>query len=369
MSSDSTVIPRDTNSGWAAERARRGGRQRHSKWWLLAVIVSVTLSLPLSGYLAPAAASQGADLAGFYPESQISYSWSSLREGPLTIFALLAIAGSILVFLAFHLFAGKVRIDGGRSGTTVPRWSRFERLLHWLLAGSFIVLAITGLSLFFGRYALMPLLGERGFSTYASGAIWIHETIGLVFVALLVAAILQWIKGNLFRSYDWQWFKQGGGYIGDRNTHPPAGKANGGEKLYFWLGIVSMGSVTAITGLVLYFTTWTGSEGLVAWSLIFHVLGAAGFIALAIGHVYLGAIGNEGTLEGMVSGRVDCNWAKQHHNIWYEEILQDGVQPEPASTSAADASVPSAKSSKSTATDAASLTIRTDDAPARRPLS
>lgn len=82
MSSDSTVIPRDTNSGWAAERARRGGRQRHSKWWLLAVIVSVTLSLPLSGYLAPAAASQGADLAGFYPESQISYQWSSLREGP-----------------------------------------------------------------------------------------------------------------------------------------------------------------------------------------------------------------------------------------------------------------------------------------------
>ena len=43
-------------------------------------------------------------------------------------------------------------------------------------------------------------------------------------------------------------------------------------------------------------------------------------IAVALGHMYLGSIGTEGVLEGMVSGEVDEGFARQHHSLWYEEI-------------------------------------------------
>ena len=43
-------------------------------------------------------------------------------------------------------------------------------------------------------------------------------------------------------------------------------------------------------------------------------------IAVALGHMYIGSIGTEGVLEGMVSGEVDEGFAKQHHSLWYEEV-------------------------------------------------
>ncbi|MDH3756870.1 MAG: formate dehydrogenase subunit gamma, partial [Gammaproteobacteria bacterium] len=43
-------------------------------------------------------------------------------------------------------------------------------------------------------------------------------------------------------------------------------------------------------------------------------------IAVALGHIYLGSVGTEGVLEGMVSGEVDEGFAKQHHSVWYEEV-------------------------------------------------
>ncbi|MCK5366688.1 MAG: formate dehydrogenase subunit gamma, partial [Gammaproteobacteria bacterium] len=47
--------------------------------------------------------------------------------------------------------------------------------------------------------------------------------------------------------------------------------------------------------------------------------------ALMLGHIYLGSVGVEGALDGMSSGRVDENWAKQHHSTWYEEARKEGT--------------------------------------------
>jgi formate dehydrogenase subunit gamma len=64
-------------------------------------------------------------------------------------------------------------------------------------------------------------------------------------------------------------------------------------------------------------------------------------IGIALGHIYLGSVGTEGVLDGMVSGEVDEGFAKQHHNLWYEEVK--GGTPaasEPAATGEASGAAP-----------------------------
>ena len=43
------------------------------------------------------------------------------------------------------------------------------------------------------------------------------------------------------------------------------------------------------------------------------------FVALIIGHIYLGTLGMEGAFESMWEGTVDYNWAKEHHPLWVNE--------------------------------------------------
>ena len=52
---------------------------------------------------------------------------------------------------------------------------------------------------------------------------------------------------------------------------------------------------------------------------IVHGLLAMVMIAAILGHIYIGSVGMEGAFEGMSTGRVDYNWAKEHHSVWLEE--------------------------------------------------
>jgi molybdopterin-guanine dinucleotide biosynthesis protein B len=55
------------------------------------------------------------------------------------------------------------------------------------------------------------------------------------------------------------------------------------------------------------------------WAHIVHGLMAMVMIAAILGHIYIGSVGMEGALEAMSTGRVDYNWAKEHHSLWLEE--------------------------------------------------
>ena len=43
-------------------------------------------------------------------------------------------------------------------------------------------------------------------------------------------------------------------------------------------------------------------------------------MAMFIGHIYMGTIGTKGALDGMRTGQVDEAWAKEHHELWYNDI-------------------------------------------------
>jgi formate dehydrogenase subunit gamma len=52
---------------------------------------------------------------------------------------------------------------------------------------------------------------------------------------------------------------------------------------------------------------------------VIHASLAVLFVAASLGHIYIGAIGAEGTFQGMWRGEVSSSWAKQHANLWYAE--------------------------------------------------
>lgn len=242
--------------------------------------------------------------------------WQEVRNGPVTFLGGSLIIAAIIALAAKHIVLGGQKLSE-RTGRTITRWSAFERIMHWFVAISFIVLAITGLSLIFGRAVLIPVLGKEGFAAWAQLAKPAHDYLALPFTAGLVVILLMWLPKNIFRSYDITWLKSAGGFFGD--GHPPAGFANAGEKIFFWL-LFFGGIALAVSGFYLLFPNLGWERSTMQMAHIVHAGSGLVLIAVALGHMYLGSFGVEGSLEGMVTGQVDETFAKEHHSVWYEEV-------------------------------------------------
>ena len=260
--------------------------------------------------------------------------WREVREGPVSTYAGWILAGVILAIVLFQVVFGTVKLEK-RSGVTITRWSLFERVMHWYTAILFIILAITGLSLLLGRALVIPLIGKEAFAAWANIAKPVHDYLALPFVVGLALMILPWIGENIPRKHDLTWLKMGGGYLGGKG-HPPAGFVNAGEKIWYWL--LFIGSVVLIwSGFYLLFPNMGWERSTMQLANVAHGISGTLLVAFSFGHIYLGTLGNQGSLEGMVSGEVDEEWAKMHHNLWYDEVKAKGQQPSGAGSRAAHA--------------------------------
>ncbi len=322
---------------------KRARAKKIALWSFLAIALGAMLA-PMTGYLYVAlnpAHAQAADEANprsnywrAVREGNTGYSavqgpganvliangghnWRQWRNGPIATYGPWLLGVVVLVLALYHLLHGRVPVHGTPSGEKVLRWTTFERNLHWITAVMFIALAITGLSLLFGRAVLIPVLGPEGFATWAEAAIGIHNLIGPVFVVTILVEILLWIRHNFPNSTDLTWFKQGGGLFG--KGHPSAGRMNGGEKVWFWI-ICTFGVAVCVTGLILDFPNYGQSRETMQLANLIHGATALVWVAVALGHIYIGTLGTEGSLEGMATGYVSKEWAQQHHDLWYDEV-------------------------------------------------
>lgn len=243
--------------------------------------------------------------------------WRQLRNGPLATYGGMILIAALVVITLFYLLHGKVKLEHPRTGHTLLRWNSVDRLLHWVVAIGFIVLAVTGLSLLFGRALLIPVFGKEGFAAYAQIARDLHHWIAPVFAVALLLMLVLWIRNNFFNQTDVRWFAEGGGIL--KQGHPSAGFMNGGEKMWYWV-VFFGGLAVCISGFVLYLPIFGQTRPDFQLSHLVHAGFAVLWIAASFGHVYIGTIGTEGALEGMVTGHVDESWAKQHHDLWYEEM-------------------------------------------------
>lgn len=285
--------------------------------------------------------------------------WLEFREGPLRVWGGYLLLGMLGVLVLFYLLRGKIRIEHGVSGITITRFRADERFAHWLLAGSFILLGVTGLASLFGR-TLIPYVGHDVVSPVLIGSKWIHNNVSWAFIMGLVLVFLFWVKHNLPSRVDLAWMAKGGGLF-TKGVHPPAKKFNAGQKLIFWSVIVLGASISA-SGLSLLFpfempmfastfaklNAWGISDLLglgtlpevltdqeeMQYAQLWHAIVSFVLMAIIIAHIYLGSVGMEGAYDAMGSGEVDLNWAKEHHSLWVDEEQSKGKTAPPDATPA-----------------------------------
>jgi formate dehydrogenase subunit gamma len=258
--------------------------------------------------------------------------WDYFHEVLLHWGGAIVILGMIAVLGAAYLVMGRLRITAGRSGQKIVRFKAFERFAHWLTAVSFVILGLTGLNITFGKILLLPVVGPDTFSDISQAAKYVHNFTSFSFVAGLVLIIAIFFKDNIPEKVDLDWIKQGGGFI--KNKHAPAGRFNPGEKLVYWLSLAA-GVTVSVSGFLLLFPFFETNIAEMQLAQVVHAVVAVLFIALILGHIYIGTLGMEGAFEAMGTGEVDLNWAKEHHDLWVaRELASEDRQGRPSATPA-----------------------------------
>ena len=169
------------------------------------------------------------DTKSYTLEQPAGRDWRHFHEVTLRWVGAIAIVGMLVLLVVFYLARGMVRIESGRSGRTIVRFNAAERAVHWMTAACFIILALSGLNITFGRPLLLPLMSPQGFTTFSEWAKYAHNYLSFPFTLGVVLIFLMWIVGNIPNRVDLEWLQRGGGIVG--HDHPPAYRFNAGQKM------------------------------------------------------------------------------------------------------------------------------------------
>lgn len=200
----------------------------------------------------------------------------------------------------------------------VLRYNLGERITHWIAAGSYIYLLLTGLAFWSPwLYWLVAALGGAPMSRL------LHPWAGLIFFLSVVYMYRLWASQMSMTSDDKAWMDSVGHYIRNEDSQmPPAGRYNAGQKFLFW-GFFWCAIALLLTGVVLWVPDW------IPWSLrslryiavIIHPIAALLTIALFLIHIYMGVFAERGALSAMIRGYVPAAFVRRFHPGWYEELV------------------------------------------------
>ena len=245
--------------------------------------------------------------------------WRQIRNGPVTFYGGWLVIAVLLIIAALYGAKGPVKLHQRPTGRLVHRFSTTEQVVHWSTAISFCVLGLSGLIMLFGKHVLLPLFGYTLFSWLALLSKNLHNFVAPFFILSVLVMIFLWLRDNLPRAYDWRWFRRAWAFF-LRSEHIPSGRFNGGEKAWFWFGVVGLSIVVSWSGVILLFPNFDQTRAVMQDAWIWHASAALLYIAMSLGHIYMGTIGVEGTYGNMRTGYTDESWAKEHHSIWYDEV-------------------------------------------------
>ena len=243
--------------------------------------------------------------------------WRKLRP-PLALAGGALLAACLGALAAFYLWRGPIGVSAPPTGRLIERFDFVDRVAHWTMGISFVVLAASGLILSFGKYALLPVIGYTLFAWLAVAAKSLHNFVGPFFMLSLPFFIVRFARDNLPRLYDLEWLVRFGGMFSGR--HVPSGRFNAGEKTLFWGLVCVFGVVLCASGLVLDFPNFGQGRSTMQSANVVHFATALLAVAASLFHIYLGTLGVKGAYRAMRDGVVDESWAREHHEIWYEEV-------------------------------------------------
>jgi len=245
--------------------------------------------------------------------------WRQIRNGPITLIGGLLLILVPIVIGLFYTWKGPLKLHGQPTGNLVQRFNTWERVIHWSTAITFVVLAVTGVLLLFGKHILIPVIGHTGFAWFATIAKNVHNIVGPLFIFSVACMFVVFVRDNIWHGIDWEWLKKAPQVL-TGNAHVPSGKYNAAEKGWFWGGVALLGLVVGISGLILNFPNFEQTRFTMQIANITHGVGALLFMAASLGHIYMGTIGTEGAYKAMRTGYVDETWAKEHHELWLKDV-------------------------------------------------
>jgi formate dehydrogenase subunit gamma len=195
----------------------------------------------------------------------------------------------------------------------------FERIVHWGLAISCILLFVTGLGMMFHSLNFIgAIMGGLKSLKY------VHNFTGLFFTFSLYFAIRMWWKeaGVFSMPEDLEWIKSAGGYLWHVDHVPEVGKYNPGQKAFF-LTVAAFGVIMVLTGLIMWFPLRFPAM-IVRLMFALHALGFVTIFAFFFVHLYLGTVGSPGSVNAMLTGWVTRAWLLKQHAKWLREMEEAG---------------------------------------------
>jgi formate dehydrogenase subunit gamma len=203
----------------------------------------------------------------------------------------------------------------------IERYGAATRINHWIVAISFVLLALSGLALF--HPALFWLTNLFG------GGSWtriLHPFIGCFMVAAFLLLSVKLWRDNTLQRRDWIWLRKIGDVVSNREQNlPEVGRYNGGQKILFFT-IIACLACLLLSGIAIWRQYFSGyfSVGLVRLGALAHAFFGFVLICAIIVHIYAG-IWVKGSIRAMTRGWVTPGWAWKHHRAWFREVTK-GIQ-------------------------------------------
>ncbi len=274
-----------------------------------------------------------------YPGSRVTNAgeaWRQVRNNWLIPYGgalLLIVAGAIALF---YFGKGSIKLHGAETGRKIERFTAFERAAHWSNAAAFVILAISGIVMAFGKFFLLPVMGLTLFGWLSYALKNLHNFAGPVFAVSLLVIIVTFIRDNLPAKGDLNWLLKGGGMLSGHEIK--SGRFNAGEKVVFWGGVFVLGLIVVASGLAMdkLLPGLVYERGTMQVAHMVHSVSNILMLVMFMGHIYLGTIGTEGAYQGMKTGYVDETWAREHHELWYDDVKAGRIpaqRSEPAAPS------------------------------------
>jgi len=194
------------------------------------------------------------------------------------------------------------------------------RINHWITATCFVLLMLSGLSMFDPLLFWMSNLFGSGQWTRA-----VHPWIGLVLVVSYAGMIVQFWRDNLWTRDDLAWLLAIDRVLANEEENvPQVARFNAGQKFVFW-SMAFLIPVLLLTGILIwdyYFESFSSIETQRA-ALLIHSMAAIAAILIWVIHVYA-AIWVRGSMRAMTQGYVTPGWAWRHHRKWFRALVSTG---------------------------------------------
>ena len=264
--------------------------------------------------------------------------WRQARNTLIIPYGAALLFVTLLALAIFYFTRGPIGLHGKETGRKIERFTPFERATHWSNAIAFVTLAVSGLVMAFGKFFLLPVIGGAlfGWLTYALKNV--HNFVGPLFVLTTIFMVFTFIRSNWPSKDDLTWLKRGGGLFG--GSEPPSNRFNAGEKAVFWGGVLFLGAFIIGSGLFLdkLLPGFVYTRGQMQIAHMVHAVATLLMIAMIMGHIYIGTLGMKGAYSAMRDGYVDETWAREHHALWYNDIVAGKVPAQRSAEARAQAS-------------------------------